>query len=147
MIPQVLGFIGGLLSNDKTQDTIIDIVRDSQGLDDHKKVDKLLEYINSTKHMSRTRRVLAVSFLLGLMVFTGTWLIAAVVEHAYVFWAIDTTSLANATASENLAKIKVAPLTRLRNEIYVMANDVLKDPMKLILGLYFGTQAILSLKK
>lgn len=135
----------GLFKNDRASDTVIDIVRNVTGandLTDEQRAKLLLEYIDKTRHQSQTRRVIAILTILGMMTFTGSWLIIAVWQGIYEFLAIDASSIASATASSNLATMKVAPLIKLQNSIYVMGKDVLKDPMMLVFGFYFATQII-----
>lgn len=135
----------GLFKNDRASDTVIDIVRNATGandLTDKERVDKLIEYIDKTKHQSQTRRVIAILTVLGMMTFTGSWLILAMLQGIYEFLMIDTSSLAKATETANLAAIKTAPLIKLQNNIYTMGRDVLKDPFMLVFGFYFATQIV-----
>lgn len=145
MLGKLFGFIGGLFSSDRVSDTIIDIVRDKTGvnaLSDKEKVDTLLKNIEVTKHQSPTRRFIAIAVILGIVLFTSTWLLTGFVEAFYIFLMTDTSSVSTATSSSNIAKIAVQPLTTLRNNIITMLDTNLKTPFSIVLGFYFSSQLI-----
>lgn len=145
MIKGIISFIGGLFTNDRAADTIIDIVRNKTGandLTDKERVQALLDHNESTKHQSPTRRAIALAILFGIMLFTGTWLLVGCLEYLYVFFMTDTASLARATETANTAKLAVQPLTQFRNQIVVMMETVLKTPFSIVLGFYYATAFI-----
>lgn len=150
MIGKVFSFIGGLFTSDKASDTIIDIVRDKAGVNDlngKDKVNAILDYLDKTIHQSETRRFLAIATMLGIVLFTSTWLLIFALESIYVFISTDTSSHSLAVTTANTAKIAVQPLTQFRNGIIVMLDDVLKIPFTTVFGFYFGSQFINTVRK
>lgn len=96
----------------------------------------ILDYCNATKHQSPTRRLIATLVVLGIILFTGAYAVVGAFEYFYVFFSIDTSSLSAAAQSENLAKIKTAPLTLYRNDLLLIIKE-LKEPFMIVLGFYF----------
>ena len=125
MIKTLAAFVGGIFSSSKATDTAIDAVRKIGGLDDmnaKEKADWLLRYIETTKHQSPARRLIAVMMLTGVMVFTGTWLLIRIAAAIVAYCGGDAGVLLTAC-----------------DDIYEMCNSVLMQPMNIIIGFYFVT--------
>lgn len=121
----VAGFFGSLFSSSKLTDTAVDGIRKMGGLDEMSGKEKakfLLDYINTTKHQSPARRFIAMAMLIGLGTFTGSWLIIRIVAATVAYFGGD--------ALELLAAC---------DDIYIMAKEVLLQPMNIIIGFYFVT--------
>lgn len=125
MISAIAGFFSGLFSSNKLADTAVDGIRKLGGLDelsDKEKAQFLLDHINATKHQSPARRFIAIAMLMGLMVFTGTWLLLRIVATAVAY-----------SGGDNGDIIKAC------NDIFAMTESVLMQPMNIIIGFYFVT--------
>lgn len=136
MLQLIGGFIGSLFSNSRASDTAIDIIRNVAGaneLTDKEKLEFVTKHIESTKHQSPTRRFIAIMVVLGLMVFTGSYLIVSFIARFYLFFGGDV-----ATAQH---------LFSLTNDIYLMAKEILLQPFNIVLGFYFVNQMISGFKK
>lgn len=121
----VAGFFGSLFSSSKLTDTAVDGIRKLGGLDEmsgKEKAQFLLDYINTTKHQSPSRRFIAISMLIGLMIFTGMWLMMRIVAAFIVYFGGDAQALLVAC-----------------DDIYAMSKEVLMQPMNIIIGFYFVT--------
>lgn len=121
----VAGFFGSLFSSSKLTDTAVDGIRKLGGLDEmsgKEKAQFLLDYINTTKHQSPSRRFIAISMLVGLMIFTGMWLMMRIVATFIVYFGGDAQALLVAC-----------------DDIYAMSKEVLMQPMNIIIGFYFVT--------
>lgn len=150
MISFVTGFIASLLTSDKMTSTAIDIIRDKSGVNEmtaKDKSDAMLQLMDKTRHQSSTRRFIAILTVVGVMLFSGVYLLVGLVEYFYLFFAVDTSSLAVAAESQNLAEIKTSSLKLLRNDIYIFMRDVLKDPFSIVFGFYFLSQSVGMFKK
>lgn len=80
MITGVATFFAGLFSSTKMQDTAIDAVRKLGGLDEMSAKERhqfFLDYINSTKHQSPVRRLIALALTLAYTTLILVWLVAA----------------------------------------------------------------------
>lgn len=136
MLQLIGGFIGSLFSNSRASDTAIDIIRNVAGaneLTDKEKLEFVTKHIEATKHQSPTRRFIAIMVVLGLMVFTGSYLIVSFIARFYLFFGGDV-----ATAQH---------LFSLTNDIYLMAKEILLQPFNIVLGFYFVNQMITGFKK
>lgn len=130
----MLTFLKSLFSSDKIGDTVIDLVRDVTGLNelnDQKKAElkneniKLLtEYQQATKHQSKTRRFIAVAVTCVMVLFVLTWLLSQ--------------------GAGTLLDWK--PGVYFAARVKVFYQDVLVMPTSLVLGFYFGVQAMNSLR-
>lgn len=121
----VAGFFGSLFSSSKLTDTAVDGIRKLGGLDEmsgKEKAQFLLDYINITKHQSPSRRFIAIAMLVGLMLFTGMWLMMRIVAAFIIYFGGDAQSLLVAC-----------------DDIYAMSKEVLMQPMNIIIGFYFVT--------
>lgn len=121
----VAGFFGSLFSSSKLTDTAVDGIRKLGGLDEmsgKEKAQFLLDYINTTKHQSPSRRFIAIAMLIGLATFTGSWLIMRIVAACVSYFGGDSTTLIIAC-----------------DDIYEMSKEVLLQPMNIIIGFYFVT--------
>lgn len=150
MISMLTQFLAGLFSSAKAQDVAIDAIKKLGGLDsmsDKERSEFLLQYMQTTQYQSPTRRFIAILFVVGLMLFTGCYALAGLIEMAYVFFSVDTSSLAALAASENIAKIAVKPITQFKNDLYVMAKEVIFQPVNLIVGFYFAAGIASNFKK
>lgn len=150
MISFVTGFIASLLTSDKMTSTAIDIIRDKSGVNEmtaKDKTDAMLQLMDKTRHQSSTRRFIAILTVIGVMLFSGAYLLVSVFEYLYLFFAVDTSSLATAAESKNLAEIKTSSLKMLKNDLYIFMRDVLKDPFSIVFGFYFLSQSVGMLKK
>lgn len=150
MIKSLIKFVVSIFSSSRASDTAIDIIRNATGandLTDSEKLKFILDYSEATKHQSPTRRFIAMLTVGGFMLFTGCWLFLGFIESAYVFLCTDAETLAKATASDNLSRIKVSSIVSFRNEIYLMMKEVLAVPFSTVFGFYFVTQTFQSLKK
>jgi len=150
MISSIVTFLGGLFSSTKAQDVAIDAIRKLGGLDamsDKERSDFLLEYMRSTSYQSPTRRFIALAFIAGLFAWTVAYGAASLLEMLYVFLSTDKTSLATLAVSENIAQIAVKPVTQFKNDIYVMAKEVIFQPVNLIVGFYFAAGVVDRFKK
>jgi len=78
MLTALAGFFGGLFSSTKMQDTAIDAVRKLGGLDEMSAKEKsefLIQYMETTKHQSEVRRLIAL-LLVGLYtIISFAWLL------------------------------------------------------------------------
>lgn len=149
MLNLLIGFVTSIFTNSRASDTAIDVLRNVTGandLTDKEKLEFVNQYIKNTAHQSPTRRSIAILTVVGMMTFTGTYLLVNIIESFYVFFSIDTTSLATAAQTENLAKIKVAPLQSLENDLLIMVKE-LKEPFMIVFGFYFFTQTAQVFKK
>lgn len=121
----VAGFFVSLFSSSKLTDTAVDGIRKLGGLDEmsgKEKAQFLLDYINTTKHQSPSRRFIAIAMLVGLMIFTGMWLIMRIVAAFIIYFGGD-----------------AQPLLVACDDIYTMSKEVLMQPMNIIIGFYFVT--------
>lgn len=109
-------------------------------------LDFVLQWVTSTKHQSPARRFIAVAFTVGFALFGFTYLVSGVIAYFYVFFASDGATLAQVTASQNLAEIRVKPLLQLQNDSLIYAETTLKNPISIILGFYFAIGAVSKLK-
>lgn len=135
MIGAIGSFIGGMFSSSKLQDTAIDGIRKLGGLDemnDKEKADFLLKYLQTTKHQSPMRRFIAFSFVIGLMLFTGTWLIVTILFRVGM-------GLGWAPALNG-------QLDLLADDIFLMCETILLQPVNLIIGFYFVTDIASRMK-
>jgi hypothetical protein len=125
MISEIAGFFGSLFSSSKLTDTAVDGIRKLGGLDEMNSKDKaqfLLDNINATKHQSPSRRFIAITMLIGLMLFTGTWLLLRIIAAAVAYYGGDN-----------------GEIMRACDDIFAMAETVLMQPMNIIIGFYFVT--------
>lgn len=121
----VAGFFGSLFSSSKLADTAVDGIRKLGGLDEmngEQKAKFLLDYIEATKHQSPSRRFIAISMVIGLMLFTGVWLLLRVIACAVAYFGGDN-----------------GPILLACSDIFNMAGEVLMQPMNIIIGFYFVT--------
>lgn len=135
LISAIGGFIGSLFSNSRASDTAIDIIRNVSGaneLTEKEKLDFIKDHIKETKHQSPTRRFISIMVVLGLMAFTGSYLIVSVVARFYLFYGGD---IADAQH-----------LFSLTNDIYIMMKEVLLQPFNIVLGFYFVNQMVKGIK-
>ena len=150
MISFVTGFIASLFTSDKMTSTAIDIIRDKSGVNEmtaKDKIDSTLQLLDKTRHQSSTRRFIAILTVVGVMLFSGVYLIVTLFEHLYMFFAVDASSLSAAAESKNLAEIKASSLKILKNDLYIFMRDVLKEPFSIVFGFYFLTQSVAMFKK
>ena len=136
MLQLLGGFIGSLFSNTRASDTAIDIIRNVSGandLTDKEKLQFVTEHIQATKHQSPTRRFISIMVVLGLMVFTGSYLIISIIARFYLFFGGDV--------------VTAQHLFSLTNDIYIMMKEVLLQPFNIVLGFYFVNQMVNSIKK
>lgn len=152
MIAKLASFVVGLFSSDSTRqklgDTAVDVLRNVTGANDLPAGERLAfvnRFMELTKHQSPTRRNIAIMITVGMMVFTGAYLIACALETAYMFFAVDISDMKAAVASQNLAKIKVAPLVSFQNDMLLMMER-LSIPFGAIYGFYFATQTVARIK-
>lgn len=146
----VTGFLSSLLTKDKMVDTAIAFIKDKSGgneMSDKERIDATIQIMDKTRHQSSTRRFIAILTVVGVMLFSGVYLLASVFEYLYLFFAIDTSSLATAAESKNLAEIKTSSLKMLKNDLYIFMRDVLKEPFSIVFGFYFLTQSVAMFKK
>lgn len=146
----VTGFVSSLLTKDKMVDTAIDFIKDKSGgneMSDKEKVDYVIQLMDKTRHQSSTRRFIAILTVVGVMLFSGVYLMVSAIEHFYLFFSVDTSSLAAAANSQNLAEIKTSSLKAFKNDIYIYMKDVLKDPFSIVFGFYFLTQSVAMIRK
>lgn len=121
----VAGFFGSLFSSSKLTDTAVDGIRKLGGLDEmsgKEKAQFLLDYINTTKHQSPSRRFIAMAMLIGLAAFTGSWLIIRITAAVVAYFG------------GNVSELLIAC-----DDIYAMCKEVLMQPMNIIIGFYFVT--------
>ena len=150
MINVIVGFITSLLASDKMTSAAIDFIRDKSGANEMSakdKADAMLQIMDKTRHQSSTRRFIAILTVVGVMLFSGMYLLVGIIEYFYLFFAVDTSSLSIAAESKNLAEIKTSSLKLLRNDIYIFMRDVLKDPFSIVFGFYFLSQSVGMFKK
>lgn len=133
MISAIAGFFGSLFSSSKLTDTAVDGIRKLGGLDEMNSKDKaefLLKYMDATKHQSPSRRFIAISMLMGLMTFTGTWLLLRIVAAAVSYYGGDASEVIQAC-----------------DDIFEMSKEVLLQPMNIIIGFYFVTDIASRVRK
>lgn len=111
------------------------------------RADWILKYHEATKHQSPARRFIAVAFTVGMALFGFSYLASGCIAQLYVFIASNGDTLAELTASQNIAEIRVKPLLILQNDTYVYMKDVLSSPMTWILGFYFAVDVGSKFKK
>jgi len=133
-----LAAIKAFFSFKGVSETAIGIVDKLAGTDwtPSQKAQFILDYQNATKHQSPMRRLVTAAVVFGIVIFSGAYGILGAIEHGYVFLSIDSSSIAAASASENLARIKVQPISTLRNELVIILTE-LKEPFMIVLGFYF----------
>lgn len=124
----IAGFIGSMFSSGKMQDVAIDSIRKLGGLDemtDKEKSEFLLQYIRETKHQSPMRRFIAFAFVVGFMLFTGAWLICTVLFRLGMGlgWAPGFNG----------------QMDLLADDLFVMTETILLQPVNIIIGFYFVT--------
>lgn len=128
MLSAIASFIGGMFSSNKLQDTAIDGIRKLGGLDDmtsKEKADYLLAYIDKTQHQSPMRRVIAFAFVIGFMLFTGSWLICTVLFRIGMGFG--------------WSPALMGQLDMLSDDIFAMTKEILLNPVNIIVGFYFVT--------
>ena len=111
------------------------------------RADWILKYQEATKHQSPARRFIAVAFTVGMAFYGLIYLLAGGTAQLYVFIASSGDTLAQLTASQNIAEIRVKPLIKLQNDSYVYMKEVLSSPMTWILGFYFAVDVGSKFKK
>lgn len=99
----------------------------------------ILDYHNARKHESPTRRLIAIMMLLGLMIFGLAYGVIGGIASLYVFMSTEGVTLAEITASQNLAEITVKPLLQWKNDIYIFMKEIFVNPMSIVIGFYFLT--------
>lgn len=107
----------------------------------------IIDYQNATKHQSPARRLIAAAFTLGMALFGFVYLSSGCLAYLYVFFASSGETLAQLTASQNIAEIRVKPLLQLQNDSFVYMRDVISNPMTWILGFYFAVDFGSKIKK
>jgi len=123
-----------LFSGDRIGDTVIDIIRDKTGLNElndkerleheRENIRLLTQYQTATKHQSNTRRFIAVGVTALMFLFVVTWLI-----------------------SQGFGSLmQWEPGVYFAARIKTFYEDVLLMPTSLVLGFYFGVQAVNSLR-
>lgn len=135
MISAIGSFIGGMFSSSKLQDTAIDGIRKLGGLDemnDKEKADWLLKYLEITKHQSPMRRLIALAFVVGLMLFTGLWLIATILFRVGM-------GLGWAPAFNGQMDL-------LADDLFMMCKEIILQPVNLIVTFYFVTDIAKRMK-
>lgn len=131
----LVDFIKGLFSSSKLVDTAVDGLRKIGGLDDMNPKDKaqfLLDYHNATKHQSPTRRLIAILFVVGLMLFTFIWLVATVLFR--IGMAFGWSPALN------------GQMDLLADDIFMMCKEILFQPVNLIIGFYFAVDIARKIK-
>lgn len=88
--------------------------------------------------MSVARRFIAITFTVGLAMYSFAFGVSLVWYHGYVFLSTTGDTIAQVTATQNLAEIKAKPLLQLSNSIYAYLRDVFTEPMTWILSFYFA---------
>lgn len=139
----------GLFSSSKASDTAMKIVEKIAGVDGataKEKLDWVMDYVKNTKHQSTVRRFIALAVVGGLMYYGALYSFTAMFESFYVFWATSGETLAEVTASQNLAEVRVKPLVTLQNDLLLMMSEQ-KEPVAIVLGFYFFTQMITGARK
>lgn len=139
----------GLFSSSKASDTAMKIVEKIAGVDGataKEKLDWVMDYVKNTKHQSAVRRFIALAVVGGLMYYGALYSFTAMFESFYVFWATSGETLAEVTASQNLAEVRVKPLVTLQNDLLLMMGEQ-KEPVAIVLGFYFFTQMITGARK
>lgn len=117
----IFGWIATLFTSNKVQDLAVDAVREVSGLNEmsgRERADYVLKYIESTKHQSPMRRLIA--FVLTLL-YAGvvlTWLVSAGI--GYYFGAVESLEFAGA--------------------VKVFMTDAVVQPFNVILSFYFVAQ-------
>ena len=147
-----MGIIAGIkaiLGFDGVANTALKIVDKIAGTDwtPKEKSEFLLKYQEATKHQSPARRFIAIAFTVGMALFGFAYLSAGAVAHIYIFIATTGETLAEVSASQNLAEIRIKPLLTLQNDSYVYMKEVLSNPMTWILGFYFAVDIGSKIKK
>lgn len=145
----VLAAIKAFFSFEGVANSALKIVDKLAGTDwtSKEKAEWMLKYQEATKHQSPARRFIAVSFTLGMALFGFTYLMAGATAQAYIFIATTGDTLAQVSASQNLAEIRAKPLLALQNDCYVYMKEVLANPMTWILGFYFAVDIGSKIKK
>lgn len=149
MLAKIGSAILGLFSTSKAADTAVRILGKVAGVDGltaKEKADWVINYLQNTKHQSAVRRALALLVVFGMMWYGALYSVSAVFESFYVFWATSGETLAEVTASQNLAEIRVKPLVSLQNDLLLMVKEQ-KEPMMLVLGFYFLAQTLIGARK
>jgi hypothetical protein len=127
-------WVTSLFSGDKIGDTVVDLIRDKTGLNElndkerleheRERIRLLTEYQTATKHQSNTRRFIAVGVTALMFLFVVVWLVSQGVG----------------TLAEWQPGVYFAARVKLFYE------DILLMPTTLVLGFYFGVQAVNSLR-
>lgn len=130
----MLSFLKSLFVSDKFSDTVLDLVRDVTGLNDlndaerarlhNENIALLTQYQQATKHQSKTRRFIAVSVTCVMLLFVLTWIVSQGFG-TLMDWQ---------------------PGVYFAARVKVFYEEVLVMPTSLVLGFYFGVQALNSLQ-
>ncbi len=129
-----------LFSSEKAGDVALKIVERVSGTDwtpqDQAKF--MIDYQNATKHQSVMRRVVVCSIVFGMAFFGFGYAVTASISQFYIFFATTGNTLAEISASQNLATITVKPLLSLQNSFYVYMKDILNEPFTYAVLFYLG---------
>lgn len=120
MLAGVATFFAGLFSSTKMQDTAIDAVRKLGGLDEMSAKDRhqfFLDVINSTKHQSPVRRLIALALTVAYTLIILVWLVAAGVGY----------------------NVGYTPAIEYAGAVKMFMEGVVVQPFNIILAFYFVT--------
>lgn len=126
----MFGLIAKLFTGSKITDTVLDVAqgwlenKNSSAQDKKELIEKLTDFHRATKHQSITRRFIAVTFTISYLSLILFYVLSIFVASAFGFREILTFA----------------------GQVKLLINDM-KEPIMLVLGFYFGLQAVNMLRK
>lgn len=129
-----------LFATEKAGDVALKIVERVSGVEwtPQEQAQFLIDYQKATAHQSVMRRVVVCAILFGMAFYGFGYFMTALTAKYYVFFATSGSTLAEITASQNLAEIQVKPLLELKNDLLIYMKDVLNDPFTYAVIFYLG---------
>lgn len=128
MFAGIASFFAGMFSSTKMQDTAIDAIRKLGGLDEMSAKERhqfFLDYLNSTKHQSPVRRLIALTLTVAYSLVVLVWVVSAGIGY----YAGHTPALEYAGA------------------VRMFMENVVVQPFNIILAFYFVTNIAQKISK
>ncbi len=129
-----------LFSSEKAGDVALKIVERVTGTDwtPQQQAQFMIDYQKATAHQSVMRRVVVCSIVFGMAFFGFGYWITGAISQFYIFIASSGDTIAQVSASQNLAEIRVKPLLALQNNFYVYMKEILNEPFTYAVLFYLG---------
>lgn len=136
----VATWAASLFSSEKAGDVAIKMIEKATGTDwtPQQQAQFMIDYQKATAHQSVMRRVVVCSIVFGMAFFGFGYWITGAISQFYIFIASSGDAIAQVSASQNLAEIRVKPLLALQNDFYVYMKEILNEPFTYAVLFYLG---------